>query len=356
MRKLYLGVIGAAAAGAFVASSVSAADLPTLNVKGIGLNSNTVASTMDERPFWGETIPKASGGKITAIFTPMDVMGVKGDQMMRMSKLGVVDFAASDISKMAGDDPVFEGCDLAGLTLKLDDARAACKAWMPVMVERAQKLFNIKMLAYGVNPPQVVWCRAALGKLGDLKGRKTRVFNKTMSDFIEAVGGSTVSMPFAEVVPALQRGVVDCAVTGSLSGNTAGWPEVSTHQMKIILGWSINYQSVNLDSWKRFGPDAQKFFTEQFAKFEDKMWETGHLADADADDCNFGYGKCDLGKVAKPPLTEVKVTAADASLHKQLMQDVVLVRWGQRAGKADAQTWNDTIGKVVGMQIPLDKL
>jgi hypothetical protein len=30
-------------------------------------------------------------------------------------------------------------------------------------------------------------------------------------------------MPFAEVVPALQRGVVDCAVTGTLSGNTAGW-------------------------------------------------------------------------------------------------------------------------------------
>ena len=79
------------------------------------------------------------------------------------------------------------------------------------------------------------------------RSKKVRVFNKTMSDFIEAVGGTTISMAFAEVVPALQRGVVDCAVTGTMSGFTAGWPEVSTHQFQVYMGWSINYQSVNLD-------------------------------------------------------------------------------------------------------------
>jgi len=70
--------------------------------------------------------------------------------------------------------------------------------------------------------------------VSDLKGRKVRVFNKTMSDFIQAVGGTTISMAFAEVVPALQRGVVDCAVTGTMSGFTAGWPEVTTHQFQAF--------------------------------------------------------------------------------------------------------------------------
>ena len=45
-----------------------------------------------------------------------------------------------------------------------------------------------------------------------------------------------------------------------------------------------------------------------------------------------------------------------AATHKRLMTEVVLVEWGKRAGKAYAKEWNDTVGKVVGLSIPLDKL
>jgi TRAP-type mannitol/chloroaromatic compound transport system substrate-binding protein len=175
-----------------------------------------------------------------------------------------------------------------------------------------------------------------------------------MSDFIEAVGGTTISMAFADVVPALQRGVVDCAVTGTMSGFTAGWPEVSTHQFQVYMGWSINYQSVNLDRWNGFSPDLQKFFLEQFDKFEDKMWQTGKEALDNADFCNFGTGACPEGTPAK--LIKVEVSAADQAQHKKLMNEVVLVEWGKRAGMDYAKEWNATIGKVVGLTIPLDKL
>ena len=353
MRR-YLGLLGAVAAGAMVASVASAGELPKVHVTGVGLNANTVASFKDEVPFWNKTIPGASGGKVTATFAPQDHMGVKGFQVMRMVRLGVVDFGAGDISKMAQDSPIFEGCDLAGLTLDIKTARAACQAWLPVMSRTAEKLFNTKLLAVGVNPPQVVWCRIPIKGLNDLKGKKVRVFNKTMSDFIQAVGGTTISMAFAEVVPALQRGVVDCAVTGTMSGFTAGWPEVSTHQFQIYMGWSINYQSVNINAWNRFSPELQKFFLDQFATFEDKMWQTGTEALAGADNCNFGLGPCPEGKPAK--LVQVSVSDADKTLHKKLMQDVVLVKWGQRCGKACAKEWNGTVGKLLGLSIPLDKL
>jgi hypothetical protein len=38
------------------------------------------------------------------------------------------------------------------------------------------------------------------------------------------------------------------------------------------------------------------------------------------------------------------------------MNEVVLVEWGKRAGVDYAKEWNATIGKVVGLTIPLDKL
>jgi TRAP-type transport system periplasmic protein len=354
MNRRHCSVIALAAAGALIGLSAGAAELPELKVKAIGLNSPTIVSFGDEVPFWNETIPEASGGKITADFAPIDLAGIKDPQIMRMTTLGVTDFGAGDISKMAGDDPVFEGCDLAGLALDIDTARAACEAWAPVMGRVMKEKFNTKLLALGTNPPQVFWCREPLAGLDDLKGRKIRVFNKTMADFIGAVGGTTISMPFAEVVPALQRGVVDCAVTGTLSGNTAGWPEVSTHLYPMYLGWSINYQSVNVDSWNNFSPGVQTFFSEQFDQFEDKMWETAAKAVADAENCNFGKEPCEMGKMAN--MTLVPISDADKEKHAQMMQDVVLVEWARRCGEDCAAEWNETVGEVVGLQIPLDRL
>ena len=44
------------------------------------------------------------------------------------------------------------------------------------------------------------------------KGKKIRVFNNTMRDFLGGVGATAVSMAFAEVVSALSAGVVDIVV------------------------------------------------------------------------------------------------------------------------------------------------
>ena len=310
-----------------LANAAAAADLPEMQVKAIGLNSKTIVSFGDEVPFWSETIPAASGGQITAEFAPIDLAGIKDPQIMRMTTLGVTDFGAGDISKMAGDDPVFEGCDLAGLALDIATARAACEAWAPVMGRVMEEKFNTRLMALGTNPPQVFWCREPLAGLDDLKGRKIRVFNKTMADFIGAVGGTTISMPFAEVVPALQRGVVDCAVTGTLSGNTAGWPEVSTHLYPMYLGWSINYQGVNLDSWNNFPPEVQAFFSEQFDAVRGP--DVGHRGQ--------GGGRCRELQLRQGALrarqvasmTLVPISDADKEKHAQMMQDIVLVEWAQ---------------------------
>ena len=86
-------------------------------------------------------------------------MSIDDKTMLRLLKLGVMDFAGMDISKMAGDDPRFEACDLAGLTLDPDKARAACDAYRAVIDRQMQKNWNAKLLAFGGNTPQVFWCR-----------------------------------------------------------------------------------------------------------------------------------------------------------------------------------------------------
>src|SRR5258708_23298386 len=129
-------------------------------------------------------------------------MGVDQKTIMRLLKLGVMDFAAMDISKMAGDDPRFEACDLAGLTLDPDKARTACNAYRDVIDRQMQKNWNAKFLAFGGNTPQVFWCRDVIGGLRDFKGKKIRVFNNTPPHFLAGPCATAVGQAFPPVRPA----------------------------------------------------------------------------------------------------------------------------------------------------------
>jgi len=348
LDRLLIGIV----ASLVVSFGALAQDLPKTQFKVIGLNGPTVASIVDEVPFWRETLPKASNGAITADITPLDQMGVDDKTMLRLLRLGVMDFAGMDISKMAGDDPRFEGCDLAGLTLDPDRARAACNAYRDVIDRQMQKNWNAKLLAFGGNPPQVFWCRSVVGGLADFKGKKVRVFNNTMRDFLNGVGATAVSMAFAEVVPALNNGVVDCGVTGSLSGNTAGWAEVTKSLYPMSLGWSINIMAVNLNTWKRLDAKTQDFLLKQVKAYEDKMWATLKKATGEADNCNTGKQPCTMGKLAN--ITIVPVKPAEAEQHKKLVEGAVLAGWAKRCGAECVKEWNGTVGKALGLQAPVN--
>ncbi|MET3661172.1 TRAP transporter substrate-binding protein [Aquamicrobium ahrensii] len=327
-----------------------AQDLPKTHFKVIGLNSPTPVSTVDELPFWRTTIPDASNGSITADITPQDLMGIDEAAGLRLLKLGVMDFAGLDISKMAGDDPRFEGCDLAGLTLTPDEARKACDAYRDVIDQQMQKNWNAKLLAFGGNNPQVFWCRDNISSLEDLRGKKVRVFNNSMRDFLSGVGATAVSMSFAEAVPALSNGVIDCAVTGTLSGNIGGLNEVASTLYAIPLGWSIVIQAVNLNTWNRLDPDVQQFMQDQFRAFEHKMWETVKLTTEEAVNCNTGKEPCTMGKLAQ--ISIVTPGEQDEAARMKLLQDAIIPGWAQRCGAECAQEWNESVGKALGASAP----
>jgi TRAP-type transport system periplasmic protein len=220
----------------------------------------------------------------------------------------------------------------------------------PWLTGKCRKIGAPSCWALGGNTPQVFWCRQPISGLDDLKDKKIRVFNNTMRDFLAGLGATAVSMAFAEVVPVLNNGFVDCGVTGSLSGNTAGWPEVTKSLYSMSLGWSINVLAVNLNTWNRLDPKVQTFMLEQVKAYEDKMWDTLKKATAEADNCNTGKQPCTLGKLANIQLVSVK--PAEAEAHKKLVEGAVLAGWAKRCGAECAKEWNETVGKALGLNAP----
>ena len=75
--------------------------------------------------------------------------------------------------------------------------------------------------------------------LQTLKARKSECTLQRLGDFVEGVGGTSVTVPFAEVIPALEKGVVDCGITGTMSAYKAKWHQVATHAYTLRVGLGI---------------------------------------------------------------------------------------------------------------------
>lgn len=354
LASLCAAALFAAGSGLFAPAPAAAQQLPETRVRVVGYFSNLLQTRELERPFWTQRIPQASGGRITAEYTNQDTVGVRDFQILRVLQQGVTDFGATDISKMAGDDPVFEGCDLAGMVDDIRTARRACEAWRAAMAASMEQKFNTRLMALFPNPSIVYWCNTPIRGLEDLRGKRVRVFNITQGDFVRAVGAAAVTIPFPEVVPAMQRRVVDCGLTGTLSGNFAGWPEVTTHLFTLNAGWSIAYHAVNRDAWNRYPPAVQQFFTQQFATLENELWDLMDRATEQGIACNTGRPDCTMGRPGT--MTLVPVPAADAARRTQILNETVLTAWGRRCGRACAERWNQSVGPIVNLRIPVDRL
>lgn len=351
MRVFSLSTMTAVAIiGGLLAMPVTAAELPKTHIKLIGQHTTQVLHRFLEKSFFGEEITKMSNGAVTVDLVPYDTVGLKGPEVLRLMKAGALDFTSNGLTYLVGDAAEFEGCDLAGLTADLDASRKACNAYKETLSTIMERDWNSKLLAFGWNPPQGIWCSKKITSLDDLKGKKVRVYNTTLTDFVEGMGATAVTIPYVDVVPALQRGVTDCAITGTLNGNLSKWFEVAKYLMPTSIGWAPQYWAINLDTWNKYPKNLQDFMLKAFKELEDRALKVAKMTESEGETCNSGKGKCELG--IKSNVTLVQLSSADKALRKKIISENVVPNWAKRCGSACAKNWNATVGKVLGVTAP----
>ena len=332
-----------------MAPTGQAQDLPATQLKVIGLQSHLNSFKTGEKPFWEERIPKESGGRISVQLVAQDVHGLKGTEILRLMKLGVIDFSSGVLTYMSGDSPAFEGIDLAGLSPDMATTRKMADAYRPYLAKVMEKEYGAKLLMLFPSPPQVLWCRMPMKSSADLKGKKVRVFNKSMSDLVAGLGASPVTMPFGEVTPALDRNVIDCAITGTLSGNTNKLHEITTHMYTMYAGWAMHFHAASIASWNRLDPRVQAFLSKQLDWFNDRLWSVVAEEEQDGINCSIGQGECKYGYKGK--MTLVTPTAEDRALQKKALETVILPDWAKRCKDDCVPEWNATIGKIANITL-----
>ncbi len=347
MASLFKSLSLAAVVAAGFAGAVTAQELPKTALKVVGAWGNLTQYKEFEQPFWTKEIAEKSKGAVTAEITPFNEMGLKGAEIFRLMRLGVIDFGSTVLGYVAADDARNEAVDLAGLSMDIETARKVSDAYKPVYDKFYRERFGVQVLGIWPYSAQVLFCNGEIKGLADLKGKKVRTGNRTLAEFVEAFGGTGVTLAFNEVVPALQNKVVDCAITGTLSGNSAKWHEVATHIYALPLGWSHVMHAVNIKTWDKLDPKVRGFLQAEINGLEDRIWKAAALETQQGYDCNAGKDNCTMGTKAK--MTVVPVSDADKALLKKVMAETVVPKWAARCSGDCVPAWNDSIGKVVGI-------
>ena len=331
-----------------------AQDLPSVNLKVSGGNRTQNMFRYIQEPFFTKELTEASGGAITTNFGSLDDLGIQGPEVLRLLRLGMFDISEGTLSYMAGEDPHFDALDLPGVTADIALQRQAAQAYRPTLEAIMAEKFNVKLLSMSPIALQVIYCKGDIEGIDSLEGKKVRTFNRAMSDLVEAAGAATVNIPFAEVVPAMQRGVADCAVTATSAGNTARWWEVTDTLFVVPMGWAMTFFGANLDNWNRLDPKVQAFLTEQFKGMEDRQWAQAAADVQDGINCNTGMGECKGGIVAEKPMKLVEMSDADRMKTQEILTQGVLKDWAERCGSDCVRDWNEKVGSLVGVEAPIE--
>jgi len=306
-----------------------------------------------EVPFWTKELPEASGGSLKGSIKSVTEVNLKGTEVLRLLKQGVFDFAAALPIYVEDGGAIIEAVDIAGVARSFKMSREMTDAWMGEMQKVMKERHGSQILASFTWPEQNFYSRGDIKGIEDLKGKKIRVQGTSQGDLAKALGASAVTIAFGEVVPALEKGVVDCGITGTMPAYKAKWPEVTNTLFRLPVGFTVGLWVVNLNSWNKLSPDTRAFLEKQFKALEDKSWKSTEAETEEGVACTTGQGgTCSVGAPGKLKL--VLPSEADLKARDKALNDVVLKAWAKRCGDACAAKWTETVGKKYGLEAKMD--
>jgi TRAP-type C4-dicarboxylate transport system substrate-binding protein len=350
MRRL-LAAAATAATIAF-ASGANAQNIDSKTFNVVGTWSFLTNYQQLEKPFFTEELPKLSDGKLKGNMKALNELNLKGTELLRLLKQGVFDMVFALPIYVEDGGAIIEALDIAGVARDYKMAKDISEIWLPEMQKVMKEKHNAIILGTHTWPEQDFYCRQDVKSVEDLKGKKVRVQGTSQSDLVSAFGATGVTIAFAEVVPALEKGVVDCAITGTMPAYKAKWPEVTTSLFRLPVGFTAGFLVANLTMWNKLSPETRALIEKAAKDLEERSWKSTQLETEDGVFCTTGTGNCPAGPPGKLKLN--LPSEADFKARDKVLNESVLKKWAARCGAECAAKWTELIGKKYGLTAKAD--
>ena len=300
--------------------------------------------------FFGPNLDKRTNGQLKLTISSLPELGLGGPDTLRLVQDGTLAMADVYSGFVAGDLPAIEIQSLWGMFADQRaqyDVTTVLNSDLEKLVRDATGgsfIINHNWVA-GID--QFFFCNTKILTLADFKGKKTRSHGTAISDWIEGMGASAQFVPFGDVYTALERGILDCGVTGATPAHGQPWYEVSKYINGPLVSFFNTNNVINKDVWSKIPPDLQQIMIEEGAKSE---LEGMRLASIQNE-----TGVLKLQK-AGMELVEFSQELKDYSYNVAVLGRV-LPGWVKRVG-GPASPWakifNEKVTPIVGLRIEPD--
>jgi TRAP-type C4-dicarboxylate transport system substrate-binding protein len=331
---------------AVIGSAASAADGP-IQLKVVGGLAGVSQYTNLEEPFWTRQVPEITQGRVQAEIHPFDRSGLPGQEMLQLMRLGVVPFGTALLALVSGDEPELNAVDLPTLNPDMATLKKTVELYRNQLHDTLQKKYGIELLGIYAYPAQVLYCAQSFTTLTDLAGRKVRTSSVGQSEMMTALGAIPIVTPFSEIVNAVKTDVVDCAITGTMSGGEIGLPNVTSYISPLSISWGLSFFGANKLAWDQLPPDIRVALQTGIGELEQSIWDAADRETAGGLACDIGTNGCTGGKTYHMKL--VPIMAEDEALRKRLLTKSILPMWIRRCGNECVTAWNQTLGTALGI-------
>lgn len=216
---------------------------------------------------FAEDVLKATNGRLKITVYSAGELPYKAPDVVKAVATNQVQMGDVAVGFAAGDVPELNVFSLPFLCTSYDGFHAALGAAAPAVDKVLMDRFKVRVAIHWTMPPQNLWLNRAVGSLDEIKGLKVRTWNPEQVDMLKLLNAASVSITSAEVIPALERRVIDGAITSALSA--ADWKAFDIVKNGYMLNFTMGHQvtMVNEDQFRRLPGDIQQVLVAKSAEW-----------------------------------------------------------------------------------------
>jgi len=277
MTLLRLGALAA-----FAAMGVGNADAADVSWKLYTYFAANDKPTTLHRAF-AQDVEKATGGRLKITVFSAAELPYKASDVLRIVGSKQVEMGDVAFGFVAGDVPELNALSMPFSCTSMDKFYDTLAPAIDKPINTLlESKFRATSIMQWVMPPQQLWLTKPANGIDGLKNLKVRSWNREQAEMMRLVGGSGVTITPAEVIPALQRGVVDGAFTAAVPALDWKFNEVTKFAYMMNLTLAHQAVVVNQAALQALPEDLRKTLLAKTVEWAPKYRAEMIAADKDA--------------------------------------------------------------------------
>jgi TRAP-type C4-dicarboxylate transport system substrate-binding protein len=229
---------------------------------------------------FAQEVQEATLGQLRIEVHPNNSL-VKLAEIRQAVQEGQVEAGETIMANLVTEIPIAGADSIPFVVGSYADARRMWELQRP-LIEKHFLARGLKVLYAVPWPPQGLYSKKPLQRIGDFAGTRMRTYNQATVRIAELVGATAVDVPMVEVSKALAEGRMDSMITSAVTGvENQVWGPIK-YYYAINAWFPKNIVFVNMKSFNALQPAAQAAVLKAASAAETRGWARSQAVMLDA--------------------------------------------------------------------------